>query len=125
LHILLDVQPTLDRLGFRLELFGGTTVVVHAIPAATIDRWHDGALLREMLSLYGDLPSGPPIEERVARAWACRAAVKAGEPLTPVAMNELLDRLFATTLPQGDPHGRPTFLKVPIEDLHRRFGRSG
>lgn len=123
-HRLLDIQPVLERLGFHLELFGGTTVVVHGIPAG-LTRWHDGALLHEMIALYGDLPGGPPVEERVARSYACRAAVKAGEPLDPPEMNELVDRLFATTLPQGDPHGRPTYLRIAIEDLHRRFGRSG
>ncbi len=121
---LLDIQVTLDRLGFHIELFGGTTVLVHGIPAG-LTRWKDGELLHEMIALYGDLPGGPPIEERVARSYACRAAVKAGEPLTALEMNELVDRLFATTLPQGDPHGRPTYLRIPIEELHRRFGRSG
>jgi DNA mismatch repair ATPase MutL len=71
-------------------------------------RWRDGELLHQMISLYGDLPDAPPIEERVARSYACRAAVKAGEPLTALEMNELVDRLFATTLPQGDPH-RPAY----------------
>lgn len=123
-HILLDVQPTIEKLGFHIELFGGTTVVVHGIPAG-LTRWRQGDLLHDMIAMYGDLPGGPPVEERVARSYACRSAVKSGEPLTAIEMNELVDRLFATRLPQGDPHGRPTFLRLSIGDLHRRFGRSG
>jgi DNA mismatch repair protein MutL len=123
-HVLLDVHPTLEKLGFHVELFGGTTVVVHGIPAG-VTRWSQGQLLHDIIGMYGDLPGGPPLEERVSRSYACRAAVKSGEPLTAVEMNELIDRLFATTLPQGDPHGRPTFLRLSIDDIHRRFGRSG
>lgn len=123
-HVLLDVQPTLEKLGFHVELFGGTTVVVQGIPAG-VTRWSEGKLLHEIIAMYGDLPGAPPLEERVARSFACRAAVKSGESLTPLEMNELIDRLFATTLPQGDPHGRPTFLRLSIDDIHRRFGRSG
>jgi DNA mismatch repair protein MutL len=123
-HVLLDVHPTLEKLGFHVELFGGTTVVVHGIPAG-VTRWSEGQLLHDIIGMYGDLPGGPPLEERVSRSYACRAAVKSGEPLTAVEMNELIDRLFATTLPQGDPHGRPTFLRLSIDDIHRRFGRSG
>jgi DNA mismatch repair protein MutL len=122
-HVLLDVQPTLEKFGFHIELFGGTTVVVHGIPAG-LTRWRQGDLLHDLIAMYDDQPTGAPLEERVARSYACRAAVKAGEPLTPVEMNELIDRLFATTLPQGDPHGRPTFLRMSIDDIHRRFGRS-
>jgi DNA mismatch repair protein MutL len=40
-------------------------------------------------------------------------------------MNALIDQLFATEKPQGDPHGRPVFLRVGLDELHRRFGRSG
>lgn len=126
-HTLLDIHPTLEKIGFHLELFGGTSVLVNGIPAG-LTRWRDGELLHELIAYYADLAaggSGPSIEERVARSYACRSAVKAGEPLTPREMNELVDRLFATTLPQGDPHGRPTLLRVPIDELHRRFGRSG
>jgi DNA mismatch repair ATPase MutL len=39
-------------------------------------------------------------------------------------MRELVDRLFATSRPHGDPHGRPTFVRLDLDELHRRFGRS-
>lgn len=123
-HTLLDIQTILEKFGFHIELFGGTTVVVHGIPAG-LTRWRQGDMLHDLIAMYGDQATGAPLEERVARSYACRAAVKAGEILTPVEMNELIDRLFATTLPQGDPHGRPTFLRLSIDDIHRRFGRSG
>ena len=123
-HTLLDIQAILEKFGFHIELFGGTTVVVHGIPAG-LTRWRQGDMLHDLIAMYGDQATAAPLEERVARSYACRAAVKAGEPLTPVEMNELIDRLFATTLPQGDPHGRPTFLRLSIDDIHRRFGRSG
>jgi DNA mismatch repair ATPase MutL len=38
-------------------------------------------------------------------------------------MRTLVDRLFATTRPHGDPHGRPTFVRLDLDELHRRFGR--
>ena len=33
------------------------------------------------------------------------------------------DRLFATSYPHGDPHGRVTFVRIDLDELHRRFGR--
>jgi DNA mismatch repair protein MutL len=122
--VLLEVSTTLEKLGFHLELFGGTTVLVHAIPAG-LREWRHGALLRDVLDHYTDLPTATDVQERVARAVACQGAVKAGTKLSLEEMNALVDQLFATEKPQGDPHGRPVFLRFPLQELHRRFGRSG
>jgi DNA mismatch repair protein MutL len=64
------------------------------------------------------------VAERVARSFACHAAVKAGTALSLEEMRTLVDRLFATRKPHGDPHGRPTYVRLELDDLHRRFGRS-
>jgi DNA mismatch repair ATPase MutL len=39
-------------------------------------------------------------------------------------MNQLVDQLFGTRTPHGDPHGRPTFVFISLADLDRRFGRT-
>jgi DNA mismatch repair protein MutL len=121
---LLEVQPTLEKLGFHLELVEGTTLRVHAIPAG-LREWKHGALLRDVLDHFTDLPTDLDVHERVARSVACQGAVKAGQKLSLTEMNALIDQLFATRKPQGDPHGRPVFLRVGLDELHRRFGRSG
>jgi DNA mismatch repair protein MutL len=122
--ILLEVSATLEKLGFHLELFGGTSVLVHAIPAG-LRAWRHGALLRDVLDHYTELPTALDVQERVAQSVACHGAVKAGQKLSLEEMNTLVDQLFATEKPQGDPHGRPVFLRVELGELHRRFGRSG
>ncbi len=60
----------------------------------------------------------------MAKSFACKAAIKAGQPLTPAEMIELFDQLFASALPSHDVHGRPTILRLSLEELARRFGRS-
>jgi DNA mismatch repair protein MutL len=122
--VLLEANTTLEKLGFHLELIETNTVLVHAIPAG-LREWRHGALLRDVLDHYTDLPTSLDVQERVARSVACQGAVKAGHKLTLEEMNSLVDQLFATDKPQGDPHGRPVFLKMELEELHRRFGRSG
>jgi DNA mismatch repair protein MutL len=39
-------------------------------------------------------------------------------------MADLFDRLFATELPGHDVHGRPTVVRLTLEELGRRFGRA-
>jgi DNA mismatch repair protein MutL len=122
--VLLEVHGALEKLGFHLEAFGGTSVLVHAIPAG-VREWKHGALLRDVVDHYSELPGKLEVHERVARSLACHGAVKAGQRLSLREMNELVDQLFATRKPQGDPHGRPVFLRMDLSELHRRFGRSG
>ncbi len=125
LALLLEAHAALEKLGFHLELFDDkTTVAVHAIPAG-LREWRHGALLRDVLDHVADLSGKLDVTERVARAVACQGAVKAGQKLSLAEMNGLVDQLFATEKPQGDPHGRPVFLRIELSELHRRFGRSG
>jgi DNA mismatch repair protein MutL len=62
--------------------------------------------------------------ERFAATYACRAAVKAGDRLEPAELEQLVDRLFACTLPPHDVHGRPTIVQLPRAEIERRFGRA-
>ncbi len=112
------------RLGFEVEPFGGRAVIVHAAPAPH-PRFDAERCLREIVAdmaggRFGALANRM---ERFASTFACRAAIKAGTPLTRPEMEELIARLFASALPAHDVHGRPTIVQLPRVELERRFGR--
>ncbi len=114
----------LATLGLEGEEFGGRSVLLRGVPAV----WgrDPEMLFHDLLhELSGAGRRGRDRAERLAAAWACRSAVRSGQPLSLEEMNALVDQLFATRMPHGDPHGRPTFLLVTLDDLDRRFGRSG
>ncbi|MCK4414049.1 MAG: DNA mismatch repair endonuclease MutL [Candidatus Eisenbacteria sp.] len=113
------------RMGFECEELEERSVIVRGVPPLWRSRSEAGLvldLLHETESM--GLREGET-REGLARAFACRAAIKAGEPLSVEEMNRLVDELFATRLPHGDPHGRPTFVFISLGDLDRRFGRGG
>ncbi|MFN2420618.1 MAG: DNA mismatch repair endonuclease MutL [Gemmatimonadota bacterium] len=118
-------RAILERLGFEVEPFGGHAIAVSAAPAFRHAFDPEAALagLLEDLGAPGSGSADMNQHERVARLFACKAAIKAGAPLAPEEMAELVDRLFATRLPYDDVHGRPAVLQVPIADLERHFGR--
>lgn len=117
-------REPLERVGFDVEPFGGRSVVVHTVPAPH-PRFDGAACFREMVAdlARGRFGGWANALERFAATYACRAAVKAGMPLADREMRELLLRLFATTLPPHDVHGRATVVQLPREELERRFGR--
>ena len=125
-ELLLEVGPNLRQLGWELAPLGPPTVVIQGVPSGL--RVPDAAqLLRDLLDGVGDGPANGTAQdallERLARSHACHSAVRAGDALSREEMRSLVDRLFATTRPHGDPHGRPTFVRLELDELHRRFGR--
>jgi len=112
------------RLGFELEAFGGHSVIVHAVP--TPHRRFDALqCLRESLAaLSGDRGATTHAgHELLVATVACKAAVKAGEPLAPDEMQALFRALVSTTLPAHDVHGRSGIIRLTWDELDRRFGR--
>ena len=117
-----------ERAGYEIEPFGGRTAIVHTAPA--LHRWFDAErCLREMLS---ELAAGSELTrsarnqfERLAMTFACKGAIKAGQKLTTAELEQLFERLFATELPYHDVHGRPTVIRLSLQELERRFGRHG
>ncbi|HVP38246.1 MAG TPA: DNA mismatch repair endonuclease MutL, partial [Candidatus Saccharimonadales bacterium] len=120
LDTLLDLTPHLEKLGFSFELLSGRSLSVRAIPAG-VPRWQDGEALRRLLregrSFAHDPAGTEGVAEKLARSFACHSAVKAGDPLTPEEMQALIDGLFATSLPHGDVHGRPTLVRLGLDDF--------
>jgi DNA mismatch repair protein MutL len=120
-----ELQPHLQRLGFDLKLFGKNTVVIEGIPA-DVRVGNESVILQDVLNEYKNNEHGDSMDARdnVAKSFACKAAIKAGDKLTTTEMIVLIDQLFATTMPYVCPHGRPVVVKIPIEELDRRFGRT-
>ena len=122
-----ELSGLLRSAGFELEEFGDRTVIVHAVPNLH-ERFDAETCFREMVS---ELAHGSELvnsarnqHERIAKSLACKGAIKAGQSLSRPEMEELVDRLFATELPGHDVHGRPTILRLTLDELARRFGRT-
>ncbi len=112
-------------LGFEVESFGGHTLLVQAVPMPH-PRFDAERCLRDTLAaLAGDRgPSDAARHERLASTVACKAAVKAGDALSPGEMRALYLDLARTTLPANDVHGRAVIVRLSWDELDRRFGRS-
>jgi DNA mismatch repair protein MutL len=114
----------LHRLGYELEPFGGTSVIVHAVPSPH-RRFDALRCLRDTLqSLSGDRGAAVQARhERLVATMACKAAVKAGDVLSGEEIRALLVALASTDLPAHDVHGRSGIVRLTWDELDRRFGR--
>ena len=120
--ILEEHQAVLGRLGFSLEPFGGSTVLVRAVPASLVNR-DVTAAIAELLDEPSEGGSGTSWREHALKVLVCHSAVRAGQTLSLEEMRDLVRQLEETSLPQTCPHGRPTMIHLSAEQLDREFGR--
>jgi DNA mismatch repair protein MutL len=129
LRLVLEAHaPALCELGFEVEAFGGGAARVRATPAILGTR-DPGPALERLLSELAEPEAADwavtGARARVAATLACHSAVRAGEALTREAMTAIVRELLATAHPALCPHGRPTIVRIPRDDVSRWFERSG
>jgi DNA mismatch repair protein MutL len=124
LSVLEEHLEPLDSLGFQVEPFGGTTLLVRAIPALVAGE-HPREVLEDVAAaiLAGDALLGTRVEEAIARSVCKQAAIKAGQVMAREEMEELIRELERCINPRTCPHGRPTMIHLSVEQLAREFGR--
>jgi DNA mismatch repair protein MutL len=120
-----ELIPHLEKLGFDLKPFGKNTVIIEGIPA-DVRVGSEALILQDVLDEYRNNEHTTTMDARdnLAKSFACKAAIKAGDRLNTSEMLVLIDQLFATQMPYVCPHGRPIVVKITVEELDRRFGRT-
>ncbi|MCB5229673.1 MAG: DNA mismatch repair endonuclease MutL [Candidatus Cloacimonetes bacterium] len=113
----------LEKTGFVVKKFSGSSLVIEEIPAELSD-WQGGKVFLEILQhLESEIEENPDFRISLAKSIACKAAVKAGKPLTRREMVNLINDLFACQTPYFCPHGRPLIIKMSMQDFDKKFKR--
>ncbi len=124
--LLQENLPLLRGLGFDVEDFGPGAFVMRAVPALLGSGSPEQVLRAAVEDLEVDeSPLEGRIEEKIIARVCKRAAVKAGQVLTPEEQKRLLLDLEACQSPRTCPHGRPTMIHLTVDFLERKFGRTG
>lgn len=124
--IVKELKDYLEALGFDLRIFGKNTVILYGVPPE-VKQGSEKTILQEIIELYKENSNVEPnlsARENLAKAFACKTAIKAGNKLTLEEIQVLIDQLFLTRNPYVCPHGRPIIIKISIEELDKRFGRT-
>lgn len=125
-RILEEHLPVMERLGFAIEAFGPNTYRVRRMPALLLGSDPLGAVRAVIEDFEEDeTPLQNEIEAKIIARVCKRAAVKAGQTLSPDEQKALLQDLEACQAPRTCPHGRPTMIHLSIDLLERQFGRKG
>lgn len=121
-EVLKSIGAQINALGFDLQEFGKDTFVIHGVPADLPPGYDEQKIIEDLLEQYKsnlDLKLG--IHDNIAQSMARSAAIKKGQAMTPVEMQELIDQLFACSVPFKSPAGKNCFITFELEDLAKQF----
>ncbi|MEL0155884.1 DNA mismatch repair endonuclease MutL [Sphingopyxis sp.] len=115
----------LSALGVEIERFGPAAVIVRATPAmlGAIDCHKLITDIADDLAGYDAALGLSERLELVAATMACHGSVRAGRPLNVAEMNALLRQMEVTPHSGQCNHGRPTWVKLAMDDVEKLFGR--
>ena len=121
----LEHRAVLARLGVRIEPFGGETLLIQGYPAmlANLDPQEVLRGLLDPLLSAGKQPDSRDLLDELLHTVACKAAIKAGDRLTPEEIAALLDERHLIDDPHHCPHGRPAALVLTRAELDKQFKR--
>ncbi len=113
----------LGQLGFELERFGPSSILIRSVPAIAVGS-DIQERLREILKELGEGGAGSSWLDSVAVSVACHTSIRAGQTLSLAEMRELVEQLERTQQPRACGHGRPTMLRLTQDELEKQFGRT-
>ena len=137
--ILPEVIPYLKKVGIEVEEFGENTIAIQSAPSL-LNNVNFNEFILEFIDAFADLPAETPVQagdlptgsqinennikpiDNLIKMMACKAAIKAGDPLKDEEIKTLLTDAkgmdFITC-----PHGRPAVRKITLPELEGYFQR--
>ncbi|MBT4584298.1 MAG: DNA mismatch repair endonuclease MutL [Phycisphaerae bacterium] len=120
-------QALFTKLGIEISPSGPASISVYALPTLLVSRNVDGTeFICDLLDKLGSNNLPATEEEALSEIldmMSCKAAIKAGDQLTQHELRDLLQRRREIERSSNCPHGRPTTMRLSIEELEQRFGR--
>ena len=119
-------NPDLSGIGFELEPFGGTTIMVSAVPRLVALK-EPILLIRDILAdleRFGTSAAFNDALESLLSRIACHAVIRGAHPLESRQIKELLYRMDHTDFAATCPHGRPVSHVVTLPELQKIFKRT-
>jgi DNA mismatch repair protein MutL len=120
--LLKEIMPDLEKIGFRIQQMNGSTFVINGTPADSKN--NDAvALLEKILDMYKTNLVDLKLDKKLnlARSLASQLAIKSGQSLSPIEMQDMIDRLFGCAVSEISPDGKKIYTILNVNELKTRL----
>ena len=111
-----------DSLGLSIDQMGPETYLIRTVPIA-LSKADPIEALNNVLDSIAENTHYESWEEKAAYSAACHSAIRAGQILSTMEMEQLVRQLEVARQPHTCPHGRPTMINLSKGYLERQFLR--
>jgi DNA mismatch repair protein MutL len=120
----IENEAVFQNSGFDIIEFGENTISIREVPII-LGKPDIKYLFNDILDNLKNMGTGETVEIKYNKiaSLACKAAVKANNQLSEPEMNKLISDLRYIEEPFTCPHGRPTIIKMTLNELEKRFKR--
>lgn len=120
--LLKEIKSDLEKIGFRIQQMNSSTFIINGTPA---DNKNNDAvsLLEKILDMYKTNLVDLKLDKKLnlARSLASQLAIKSGQTLTPIEMQDLVDRLFGCAVSEVSPDGKKIYTILNVNELKTRL----
>lgn len=120
----IENKEVFQNTGFVIDDFGNNTITIREVPYI-LGKLDVKNLFLSIIDNLKSMGSGKTIDvkyDSIAKL-ACKSAIKANHSLSELEIKELIDQLRISEDPFNCPHGRPTIIKIGLNELEKRFKR--
>jgi DNA mismatch repair protein MutL len=120
--LVMDIMDELKSLGFVIEEFGKSTILIQGVPA-DIYVTNEKRLFEGLIDQFKHFKSELSLDNRenLARSLARRSSIKKGNLLAASEMETIVGQLFACQNPNYGLSGNKTFIKLDLPKIHSFF----
>jgi DNA mismatch repair protein MutL len=120
--LVMDIMDELKSLGFVIEEFGKSTILIQGVPA-DIYVTNEKRLFEGLIDQFKHFKSELSLDNRenLARSLARRSSIKKGNVLAASEMETIVGQLFACQNPNYGLSGNKTFIKLDLPKIHSFF----
>ena len=110
--------------GFNIDIFGQNTISIREVPII-LGNIEIKSLFLSIIDNLKSMGTGEAVAIKYNKiaSLSCKSAVKAKDRLSILEMKALIDKLRFIKEPFTCPHGRPTIIKITLNELEKRFKR--
>ena len=120
--LLREIKNDLEKIGFRIQQMNNVTFVINGTPADS--KSNDAvSLLEKILDMYKTNLVDLKLDKKLnlANSLASQLAIKSGQTLNAIEMQDLIDRLFACAVSEVSPDGKRIYTILNVNELKTRL----
>ena len=118
--LLQEMMEALHALGIDIQPFGNNTYVIQGV-APYIQETNLKDLMDNLIQEFANSNSLDDRNIPLAKALAKKTAIKKGQSLKQEEMESLVNELFACENSSINTSGKPTYYKIGLDEIERKF----